>query len=305
MKAYLAFVLAAVAAVLAPAAASAAGQDPGARLGLPSIERAQQYNLSPASRELRPTAVRTAPAVNADYVTAANATSEQDAHDLDADPTSQRVKVGGVMVRQAGPDEPRAQFSYRMQAPAKGAVTLRIEEAGAEHASYDVLVDGTLVHHRGDAPEQRGSYGGQVGLVHFDVTVPRSAIRGSTFRLTFRNGADPGPGARIAGVWVQSTGGTPQDPYGGTVQNAGALTGTKGAATITGNLFGRPYAILDFGREVGGTLDVQAERVSGNPKLAFAFSESEQFMTSASDFSADPVGVVDETQVVPVPEGSS
>jgi hypothetical protein len=305
MKSYLAFALAAMAAALAPAVASAADQDPGARLGLPSIERAERYNLSPASRELRPTAVRTAPALNADYVTAANATSEQDAHDLDADSTSQRVKVGGVMVRQAGPDEPRAQFSYRMQAPAKGAVTLRIEEAGAEHSSYDVLVDGTLVHRRGDAPEQRGSYGGQVGLVHYEVTVPRSAIRGDTIRLAFRNGADPGPGARIAGVWVQSTGGTPQDPYGGTVQNAGALTAAKGAATLRGNLFGRPYVILDFGREVGGTLDVQAERLSSSPKLAFAFSESEQFMTSASDFSADPVGVVDETQVVPVPEGSS
>src|SRR3954468_11648690 len=187
MKAYLAFALTAIAVALAPAAATAADQDPGTRLGLPSIERAQRYNLSPASRELRPVAVRTAPAVNADYVTAASATSEQDAHDLDADATSQRVKVGGVMVRQAGPDEPRAQFGYRMQAPAKGTVTLRIEEAGAEHANYDVLVDGTLVHRRGDAPEQRGSYGGQVGLVHFGVTVPRSAIRGDDFRLQFRN----------------------------------------------------------------------------------------------------------------------
>lgn len=306
MKAYLAFVPAAIVAALAATAAGAAAQDPGARLGLPSIERAQRYNLSPSSRELRPTAVRTAPAVNADYVTAASATSEQDAHDLDADGTSQRVKVGGVWVRQAGPGEPRAQFSYRMQAPAKGTITLRIEEAGAEHSSYDVLVDGTVVQHRGEAPDQRGSYNGQVGLVHYDVTVPRSAIRGTTFRLAFRNaGGDPGPGARIAGAWVQSTGGAPGDPYGGTVADAQALTGTKGAATITGNLFGRPYAILDFGREVGGTVDVQAERLSGNPKLAFAFSESEQFMTSASDFSADPVGVVDETQVVPVPSGTT
>ena len=206
-----------------------------------------------------------------------------------------------MWVRRAGENEPRAEFSYRLRAPDGGRGTLRIEEAGAEDSRYDVLVDGLRVHTRGPAPEQRGTYGGQVGLVHYDIDLPK--LRRATFKLTFRNAAKPGPGARIAGVWVQGAKGDPQAPYGGTVENAQALTGSHGATELRTDLFGRPYAIYDFGREVGGTVSVRAKRLSGAPRLAFAFSESEQFMTSASDFSADPVGVVDETQTVKVARG--
>ena len=122
---------------------------------------------------------------------------------------------------------------------------------------------------------------------------------------TFRNAAKPGPGARIAGVWVQGAKGDPQAPYGGTVENPQALAGSHGATELRTDLFGRPYVIYDFCREVGGTVSVRARRLSGAPRLAFAFSESEQFMTSASDFSADPVGVVDETQIVKVAPGET
>ncbi len=283
--------------------------DPGERLGLPSIDKAQRFNLAPASRDLRPGAVAAVSEGNPDFVTAASQASELDAHDLDADPTSQRVRVGGVLVRQAGPDEPRAEFSYRMLAPSRGAVSLRVEEAGAEASRYDVLVNGVVVKRRREAPEQRGTYGGQVGLVHYDVRVPEQALRRSRdgrFTLTFRNASRPGPGARIANVWVESSRSADSpSPYGGSVRDAAALTRRGGSAELRGDLFSRPYVILDFGLEVGGTVDITTRRLDGNPKLAFAFSESAQFMTSASDFSADPVGVVDETQVVRVPEGTT
>jgi hypothetical protein len=74
---------------------------------------------------------------------------------------------------------------------------------------------------------------------------------------------------------------------------------------LRGDVLGRPYAILDFGREVGGAVTVRATRLAGAPSVAFAFSESAQFMTSASDYSADPVGVVTETQSVKVPAGTT
>lgn len=296
----------------APAATRLSGPPtlPGRELGLPSLEQSQRYNLAPGSRELRPTGIDAVSEVNSDYVTAASLTSEQDAHDLEADPTSQRVKAGGVMVREAGRGEPRAEFSYRMIAPSGGRTTIRVEEAGAESSRYDVLVNGVLVARRDAMPEQRGTYGGEVGLVHYDVRVPASALRrrhDGRFTLTFRNAWRPGPGARVANVWVESTGAADPagGPYGGTARRASALAGGTGAAELRGGLFSRPYVILDFGREVGGIVDVSAEALSGRPKLAFAFSESKQFMTSASDFSADPVGVVDETQVVSVPPHTS
>jgi hypothetical protein len=286
------------AALAAPALAQA--REPGDALRLPPLSSAQRYNLAPSSRELRPEAVRTTTAVNADFVTAASAASETDGHDLDAGPSSSRARVGGVWVRRAGPDEPRAEFSYRLRTP-KGGGTLRIEEAGAEDSRYDILVDGIRIATRSPKPEQRGTYGGLVGLVHYDVKLPR--LRRETFTLTFRNASRPGPGARIANVWVQ--GGDVDAPYGGSVSNPSALTNGRGATELRTDLFGRPYVIYDFGREVGGTVSVKATNLGGAPRLAFAFSESEQFMTSASDFSADPVGVVDETQVVRVPKGTS
>jgi len=210
--------------------------------------------------------VRAATDSDADYVTAASTASEADGHDLDADPTSSRARIGGVWVRRAGENEPRAEFSYRLRSPEGGGATLRIEEAGAEDSRYDILVDGARIATRGAKPEQRGVYGGQVGLVHYDVELPR--LRRDTFTLTFRNAGKPGPGARIAGVWVQGDRGDIDAPYGGTVTNPRALTQGRGATELRTDLFGRPYVIYDFGREVGGTVSVRAERHSRGDRLA-------------------------------------
>ena len=257
--------------------------DPGERLGLPSIDKAQRFNLAPASRDLRPGAVAAVSEGNPDFVTAASQASELDAHDLDADPTSQRVRVGGVLVRQAGPDEPRAEFSYRMLAPSRGAVSLRVEEAGAEASRYDVLVNGVVVKRRREAPEQRGTYGGQVGLVHYDVRVPEQALRRSRngrFTLTFRNASRPGPGARIANVWVESSRAADSpSPYGGSVRDAAALTRRGGSAELRGDLFGRPYAISTSAARSAARSTSTSTAPEGNPRLGFAFSESAPFLT--------------------------
>lgn len=285
--------------------------DPARALGLPSLDQAQRYNLSPHSRTLRPERLDDATPLNADFVTAASLASEEDGHDLDADPSSRRAKVGGSWVRIAGAEEPQAEFSYRLLRPqGDGDLRLRIEEAGAETSQYDVLVNGVKVHRRPVTPRERGVYGGQVGLVHYDVDVPRSALRRSggrdTFKVTFRNADDPGPGARIAQVWAIARGGRDAPaPYGGTVKNPRALVDGRGSATLRGDVLSRPYVLLDFGREVGGDVTVRAKKLAGSPKVSFAFSESKQFMTSASDYSADPVGVVTETETVKVPNGTS
>jgi hypothetical protein len=299
-------VLAAVSATaLAPLAPDAAAAPPS-DLGLPSLNEAQQYNLAPSSRTLRPIAVAEAWGTDSDYVTAAQPASEIDGHDLQSSPDASTATTDGVTVRQAGPGDPGAWFSYRLNVPARGGLTLRVEEAGAQDARYDVLVNGVQVYHRATDANQSGTWHDMVGLVHYEVAVPNKIIGSAdTITVTFRNAADPGPGARIAGVWALSAQpARPLDPpYGGGVDDpAGALG--KGVTTLSSNLFAKPYVIYDFGTEVGGTVSLAAKVTNGTPRIGLAFSETTQFMTTASDFSQDPPGIATETHYFPLASGA-
>jgi hypothetical protein len=293
-----------VAALAAYPRGSADAATPG--LDLPNPATAQRYNLAPDSRTIRPSAVSEAWQTDDDYVTAADPVSETDAHDLQTSQGGSTATVDGVRVRQAGPDDPGAWFSYRLQVPAQGGLTLRVEEAGSQSARYDVLVDGTPVYERKPDAAQSGTWHDMVGLVHYDVRVT-NAVLGSadSITVTFRNAADPGPGARIAGVWALSSAASKNTggPYGGSVSSpAGALG--NGTTTLQSNIFGRPYVIYDFGKEVGGKVEFSANATDGTPRLGLAFSESAQYMTTASDFSQDPPGVATETHYFPLQSGT-
>ncbi|WUI02463.1 hypothetical protein OHR68_11875 [Spirillospora sp. NBC_00431] len=273
-------------------AAAAVPRDP---LGLPSLSRADHYVLAPSSRTVRPVKVDESHGLNGDYVTAASEASEKVGHDLDAG-SSTTGKADGVMTRQTG-GKAGASFGYRMRVTPGRAVTLRVEEAGSATANYEVLVNGTVVHERRPDPAQAGVWSGdKAGLVHYDVTVPQRLVGSSKdIRVTFRNTGKPGPGARIHAVWTLGEGGRPSTaPYGGTVRNpSGAFR--HGTTTLTSNEYGRPYVVYDFGQEVGGQIQVTADVRKGTPKLGLAFSESEQYLTTASDYSQDPVGLATET----------
>lgn len=301
-------VAAALAAVVAlgayglvvPAASSAAPDS----LGLPDLASAQRYNLAPASRTVPARAVGEAWATNSDYVTAAQPVSEIDAHDLQSSPGSSTATVDGVSVRLAGAEAPGAWFSYRLQAPAGGGLTLRVEEAGSATAAYDVLVNGTRVYQRGPDRAQTGVWHDLVGLVHYQVAVPKRVAGSGPLTVTFRNAATPGAGARIAGVWAltQRRADPGAGPYGASVADPDAARG-DGTTTLRSNIFGRPYVVYDFGREVGGTVELTATATEGTPRLALAFSESPQYMTTSSDFSQDPPGVATETHQFPLHAG--
>jgi hypothetical protein len=294
------------AAALAPAffEAATAGAAPG-NLGLPSLTDAQQYNLAPASRTLRPVAVAESWGTDSDYVTAAQSVSETDGHDLQTGPQSSTATTDGVTVRQAGPGDPGAWFSYQLHVPTRGGLTLRVEEAGAQDARYDVLVNGSQVYQRTPDANQSGTWHDMVGLVHYEVAVPQKVLGSAgSATVTFRNEADPGPGARIAGVWAMSAQQAPaRPPYGGSVDNPSGALG-KGTTTLSTNLFGKPYVIYDFGKEVGGTVSLAANATDGTPRLGLAFSETTQFMTTASDFSQDPPGVATETHYFRLASGA-
>lgn len=270
----------------------------GTGLGLPSLATAAQYNLAPASRTVLPVRVSDSSAVDVDYVTASSDTSETAAHALQAQQSGSTANVDGTTVRQAGPDVPGAAFSYLMRAPAgHGDVRLRIEEAGSATSHYQVLVNGTAVHERRADADQSGTWHDLVGLVHYDVIVPRRLVAGAgDFRLTFRNAAAPGPGARIANVWVLAPAGagSTQAPFGGQV-SAPTAAFHGGSTSLRSDIYGRPYVVYDFGKEVGGQVEVSADATGGAPVLSLAFSESTQFLTTASDFSQDPPGIATET----------
>jgi len=272
-------------------------------LGLPSLSRADRYILAPSSRTVRPAGVAEAYATNGDYVTADSAESETTGHDLQADPSSGTAKVDGVMVRQAGPGTAGASFGYRLRVPRGHDVRLRVEEAGSATSHYEVLAGGQVVHERTPDPAQAGTWSDLAGLVHYEVTVPARLVGpGGDLRVTFRNTADPGPGARVHAVWTLGDGGTPAGPYGGTVGDpAGAAGG--GTTTLRAATYGRPYVIYDFGKEVAGQVRLRLAGVKGTPRVGLAFSESPEYLTTASDYSQDPTGLATETHYLTAANG--
>jgi hypothetical protein len=303
-----AFIVVATAVVVAGAGAAAAavGSAPAGAaltaasgtLGLPSLADASQYILAPSSRTVHATKVTESTPVDDDYVQAGNQVSEVNAHQLNVG-TSTTTQTDDVTVRQAGVNQPGGYFSYVLHAPAGQPVTIRVEEAGSATSDYWVLVNGTKVYHREPQPKQSGVWDGLAGLVHYQFTVPAKTVGGNEFTLTFQNSGTPGDGAQIAAVWASTARGTPQSPYGGTAANA-----TTSGAALTSNLFGKPYEILDFGHEVGGQVQFTA-RSSGQATIGLAFSESWEYMTSASDFSEDPAGVATETHYLNIASGTS
>jgi hypothetical protein len=219
--------------------------------------------------------------------------------------TSTTAQTDGVTVRQAGPGQTAGYFSYVMHAPAGQKLTIRVEEAGSATSDYWVLVNGMRAYHRAPDPRQAGSWDGMGGLAGYEFAVPAAALAAGApapgeLRVTFANSASPGDGARIAAVWVSSSGGSPSAPYGGTASDA-----TTGGVTLSAHIFGRPYAIFDFGREVGGQVQLSTSNDGGAAKIGLAFSESWQHVTTASDFSEDPVGVATETHYLTAASGAS
>lgn len=285
------------AAGLGAAAAKAGGGLAG--LGLPPLSAAARYILAPGSRTVRAAALTEKTPVNDDYVQAGDQVSEVSAHQLDVG-TSSTAAADGVTVRQAGQRQPGGYFSYTLHAPAGQPVTIRVEEAGSATSDYWVLVNGTKVYHRAPAPLQSGSWNGMAGLVHYEFSVPAAVITAGEFTVTFQNADTPGDGARIAGVWASTGAGTPQPPYGGT-----AAAASRDGVTLSSNIFGRPYAIFDFGREVGGQVQFTAADGGAPVKVGLAFSESRQYLTSASDFSEDSPGVATETHYLTLASGTA
>lgn len=293
-------------AAAATASSTGAGAPPAATpLGLPSLSAATSYILAPSSRTVDASKVTDTTPVNDDFVQAGNQVSEVSAHNLDVG-TSTTTKADGVTVRQAGQDQPGGYFSYVLRVPAGQPVTVRVEEAGSATSDYWVLVNGTKVYHRKPDPRQSGVWNGMAGLVHYQFTVPAAVAAASApspgaITVTFQNSGTPGDGARVATVSASTPGGTPQAPYGGT-----ATAVSTGGVTLTSNLFGRPYVIYDFGKEVGGQVQFSAGTGGGTATtLGLAFSESEEYLTSFSDFSEDSPGVATETHYLTVNAGTS
>ena len=268
--------------------------------GLPALSQADRYIMAPASRTVRPVKVGEAYATNADYATADSPASE-DAHGLQADSSSGTAKVDGVTVRQAGPAG--AAFGYRLRVPRGQTVRLRVEEAGSATAHYDVLVGGQVVYERKPDAAQAGTWSGYAGLVHYEVPVPAKLVGSAgDIRVTFRNADTPGPGARVHAVWTLAGGGSVTAPYGGTVTApSGASRG--GTTTLSSGTYGRPYVIYDFGKEVAGQVRLHVRAATGTPRIGLAFSESPEYLTTASDYSQDPTGVATETHYLTAEPG--
>lgn len=293
-----------VAATAGGASAATSAPAHPASLGLPPLSAAASYNLAPSARTVAARAVTGKTAVNDDFVQAGSQVSEVSAHSLDPG-TSAVTTADGVSIRQAGLQQPGGYFSYTLHAAAGQPVTIRVEEAGSATSDYWVLVNGTREYHRRPAPSQAGVWDGMAGLVSYQFTVPATAAGANApapgeLTLSFVNSGTPGDGAQIATVSASTPGGSAASPYGGTASGV-----STGGVHLTSNLFGRPYVIYDFGREVGGQVQFTAATRGAATTVGLAFSESAEYLTSFSDFSEDSPGVATETHYLPLSTGTS
>ena len=144
---------------------------------LPSLWEAQRCNLAPATRDLRcPSASRRPPMSIARARFDRRVDRVRDATGTTSTRTraSSRAQAGRRVGAPCGSERAARRVLLPPARPVTAAAArCAIEEAGAEDSRYDVLVDGVGVHSRGPAPEQRGTYGGQVGLVHYDIDLPK------------------------------------------------------------------------------------------------------------------------------------
>lgn len=303
-------------------------------LGLPALSAAQRYVEAPSSRIVVPRSVREFTAADDDFVTAGSLnpsvtvagaspvnggpSQSEAAHEFLASSHSTRVRLMGVAVRQAGPSIPRAWFSYRLHVPASGPVRIRVEDVASATADYWVLINGVRVYHRVPQQPQTGlvsESGPQFkGLLHYSFQVPPQVLaaaplsgNGRAIRIEFRNTLTPGPGARIARVWTISpaaSGGGPVAPYGGTVTSP-QRAWSAGGMSISSATYGRPFAIFGFGKDIGGQVSFRVSAVSRPVTVGLAFSESSEYMTSASDFSGGSSGVWTETHYLTIKPGQA
>lgn len=310
-------------------------------LGLPRFQHAEKFIYAPKSRTVRPMSVAADTAVNYDFVTAGSMqvavmrasespvnrgpSVSEVAHDFIGGPHSVRARIGGAAVEEAGPKIPGAFFSLRLHAGLRGPVRIRVEEAASTNSDYWILVDGIYVYHRVPQKLQQGlasESGPQFkGIVHYSFAVPKWILAkapttkiGRVIRVTFQNSAsEPGDGARITRLWVIGT--RPRNHWSGsqpslTARFGGTVVDPSGARTrrgmtLTSGTYGRPYAILDFDRDVGGNVVFHVSGVTQPVVVGLAFSESYEYMTSVSDSACGTTGVCTETHYLMVKPGQT
>ena len=318
----------------ATAGASANAARRGRRLlDLPQLLQANRYVFAPRRRRVRPRAIAAFSATDYDFVTAGSLdpavvlasrspvnvgpSASEAAHDFRSGPAATRARIAGAAVEEAGPGIPGAYFSVRLRVSAAGPVRIRVEEAASTHADYWVLIDGAYVYHRVPQALQQGlaSESGPEfkGIVHYSLRVPRAVLarapragRDRVIRVEFQNSArKPGDGARIARLWAigpASGALSAATPYGGSVRNPAGAWSRQGMR-LSAATYARPYAILDFRREVGGRVSFDVSGVSRPVTVGLAFSDSYEYMTSVSDSACGTTGVCTETHYLRIVPG--
>jgi len=310
-------------------------------LGLPSLSQAKRFIYAPRTRKVSPRAVVSATRVDYDFVTAGSLnvavvrasksplnpgpSASEVAHDFLGGPSAKRARIAGAAVEEAGPNVRGGFFSVRLHAGAKGPIRIRVEEAASTNSDYWVLVNSKYVYHRVPQKLQQGlasESGPQFkGIIHYSFTVPAAILAKAQtsdserlIRVEFQNSAtDPGDGARISRIWViggihrrlrssmRFAGAT---TFGGKVMTPSGSWTSQGM-TLKSGIYGRPYAILDFRRDVGGNVAFDVSGVKKPVVVGLAFSESYEYMTSVSDSACGTTGVCTETHYLTIRPGEA
>lgn len=140
----------------------------------------------------------TPPAQSSDHVDLGDGPSES-AHRLTASEHSGTNIEAGLTRRYTHSSYPGGWLEFDAAVPTSGRFVVRIVETfdGARRKTYDVQVDGKVVH----SVDLRRSEGGQGTVTHQFVVDPSAGTSDGTVRLRFQDtGADYDPS--IADVWV-------------------------------------------------------------------------------------------------------
>jgi hypothetical protein len=136
-----------------------------------------------------------------DHVDLGDAASEQ-AHGLTASPASGTNVEAGLTRRYTNATQPGGWFEMDLRVPEEGPVLLRMIETydQAQYKTYDLVVDGEVVHQRRHRRTQGGA-----GTVTYQVLLDRPDLTGDgTVRIRFQDvQADYDPS--IADLWSVPT----------------------------------------------------------------------------------------------------
>lgn len=256
------------------------------------------YNYAPASRTLTPTSLFNSYCSNYDYVHPGDTESEI-VHNFRQSGTSV-ASIETVLRRCTGGGK-GTWISYDMEVAPNIPFTVRVDDTSAGPVSKDywVQINEINVYHRTRTTHFAWGKGSYAGAETYVFNVDSTYTRTGVVTIKFVNNTDQAAGdPSIASIWTLGSKSLPESSRGGQVININSLI-SGGAVTFVSNSSsnGAPFAVLDFGKSIGGTVSFNYSCL-GTQNFKICYSNSAAYIGVAGDAVNGTYPVTDECQSV-------